>query len=1141
MILCFADLERLRLALVSGAVPPAVAQTAAAADVADDGRVHVRPSVEPTKKSLLELRRLGVEAVKGPAKLPLSVGSWLELFPLERVTDALERPELTPVLFDLPGGEQLAPLVTEVLRLRNDRITYRWLEEPRTKGGGRALLRVVGPPYYSLLRALESDGSPNAPVAYVEQASRVWVQFGYRHPLGSQIKPPAGQMLLLQPPRQWTFLDEAPFRDIYEALEFALPTGRTRWREGELPHRLRVPLRLTRGGAAEPAELWVVRDDPVEQLDALVRDADDHLLARLAFAVGDKDGQKTIVLRVRPSRLPPPVLVLRGIGFRPYLKMGHLFLPVGQALHPPLRRDAVRQHLADDPGRITWLYPTGDGGFVPESLPDDAFRPLADWIDYVLENEHQPLTAWIESHRFEFETFLTQDEVTTHRPRKPPKPPREPRAEPSVKVGREAKGEKPANPAADETTVATAPAPVLSEPAASAAAAPPDHLRQQLKALEEQFLAVEGNLDVEERRRLWPALAELNDQLGSADDAGVCWVNHLWLQETAPPAVAERWLRAEARPLSAKLPLSGKQLDRLLATAEPATAEARAVAAYAAWAGAQPQPAADAVARLGALQSYLERHERLVPVRAVWLAWLGLTRLAGDDALALARARDRLLERLFQTGLRPEQDLPSFLRFSGPASNQRFRSVRHWLVGLRDRAQLWARERSRPPSPPSTSARTSAYIDLLFAFGLGRLGEIDASNQLLNQASAQLTGTRRAHEFLLRAYTYRVRQAQESHPHAGPLPADLMGELPQIHEERKKKNVTTGVGDDYIIDRLRQVSRILEPDQKIAPLRHAIATMNDVDRVLQGLADELDRSRIVASVHDLLERVPRGDAGATVRLRILRDALDQAPRVGEEFALELLAQVAPAVDAVPEAPEHFDPLARLLERATFVAAHYDRVEYIQQMVQRFQRLLQSPHALKSGELIELLAAQAFRGLRKLGMGKEIDHLLNQMAGLLLQGATLKKLDPAWGAQNPDRLRALLHVASGWLYFGRDAEAEAVLRLARAVLLSPPPAGSQDVRKRTLLACAYASALSQAPIEAAQTAWDELFDKVEGIYDTWTTHEFYLLTQLMVVEAVVLAVVSDDFTVGTTVRRWLDDEELLVRRRIHQDVRNRVKM
>ena len=65
---------------------------------------------------------------------------------------------------------------------------------------------------------------------------------------------------------------------------------------------------------------------------------------------------------------------------------------------------------------------------------------------------------------------------------------------------------------------------------------------------------------------------------------------------------------------------------------------------------------------------------------------------------------------------------------------------------------------------------------------------------------------------------------------------------------------------------------------------------------------------------------------------------------------------------------------------------------------------------------------------------------------------------------------------------------------------------------------------------------ELFGKLPSIKDQLTTQSHYFLLHLNVVESVVLAVVSDDFTMGTNARRWLDDDEYLVRKRIHRDLR-----
>ena len=55
-------------------------------------------------------------------------------------------------------------------------------------------------------------------------------------------------------------------------------------------------------------------------------------------------------------------------------------------------------------------------------------------------------------------------------------------------------------------------------------------------------------------------------------------------------------------------------------------------------------------------------------------------------------------------------------------------------------------------------------------------------------------------------------------------------------------------------------------------------------------------------------------------------------------------------------------------------------------------------------------------------------------------------------------------------------------------------------------------------------------------DSLITNTHFSLAKLRVIEAAVRAVVTDDFALGPAVRRWLDDDEYRVRRRIHRDVR-----
>ena len=65
---------------------------------------------------------------------------------------------------------------------------------------------------------------------------------------------------------------------------------------------------------------------------------------------------------------------------------------------------------------------------------------------------------------------------------------------------------------------------------------------------------------------------------------------------------------------------------------------------------------------------------------------------------------------------------------------------------------------------------------------------------------------------------------------------------------------------------------------------------------------------------------------------------------------------------------------------------------------------------------------------------------------------------------------------------------------------------------------------------------EMFRRLGRVADTFTTNTHYSLSQLQVIEAVVLAVVSDEFNLNQNARRWLDEDEYLVRRRIHGDLR-----
>src|SRR5262249_21352058 len=152
--------------------PPAVSTAPVRAGFAEGGGLHVEPSLALPRTAQTELRRLGVQSFKASAPVPAEPFScWPQLLPLERLDAAAGVTGQTPVLVELPEPAQLAEIVGEMLRLGNDRQAYRVLV---CDGHETLLLRVISPPFYTLLRAIDPERPAGAPRAYLERAPRVW-------------------------------------------------------------------------------------------------------------------------------------------------------------------------------------------------------------------------------------------------------------------------------------------------------------------------------------------------------------------------------------------------------------------------------------------------------------------------------------------------------------------------------------------------------------------------------------------------------------------------------------------------------------------------------------------------------------------------------------------------------------------------------------------------------------------------------------------------------------------------------------------------------------------------------------------------------------------------------------------------------
>jgi hypothetical protein len=893
----------------------------------------------------------------------------------------------------------------------------------------------------------------------------------------------------------------------------------------------------------------VLRDNAVEQLDALVRDSDDRLLQRLMFAVAsDQDGKRTVVLRTRPSKLAPPHLPLENaVAFKPFWKLPNLFLPVGRRLHPTLRRDAVRKLLADDADTVVWLFPGEGGKFTPESLPDGAFRSLEDWVDYVIEAEQKPLAAWIEATRFDFEHFVCRD-TGGPKPKDKGDKDAKTRDEDDVRApkGGSVKPVTKGKPAPGKTTAQPefVPMPEVVKP--------PSEWKIRREALEKDFLAVERGLDHPERIAAWPELAAANAGEGVKVEAAVCWLNALWDSDPPPADWLAGWLKSEFP--GASLVVKADDFDRRL-TPTTGQEEARGAIASFLWLASQNPVPPWLASRLPAVQSYLEKHESALPVRAVWLAGYRLAQLTGADVLGLARVRDRLLQRLLEQGLLAERDLPMFLRVAGQKDSERLRVVRDKAGELHQAVRKWTEH--IPQNLP--------YTDLYFAFAQARLQEATHAKKLLEDARAKLEvsipkSTNQSDDqkvtaavvsnFLYRAFRYRVEQVLAGRPHTGQLSAALLSELEDIHKKSAGGQTNNPYKlAHYVISRMREQSQLLEPHEKLDPYAEWTKSTDPLKKELSELHQIREPNRLADRIRKLHREGPQGRTTKEVQFLVLHEALPLAHRVGEAFSVEFLQMVPAAITGVStpgtqESPDMPRKVGEVLSRALKLAGNYDRGDVVKMLVDEFSNLIHAKKDEDRFRLINAVAGYALHNLRRLGMRDEIDRFYTRLHAEILRGASPNDLHKRYSTK-PDVwsavLQTQLNLAGGWLYFQLTERAKPILDQARAELIGDK-ATKFDPKDYTPLARAYVLALGYGPPENGLERMIELFRKMDSkkITNTWTTAQHYSRFHLNLLDDTIRAIGSDEFALGSAGRKWLDEDEYLVRRRVHADMRRHLE-
>lgn len=863
--------------------------------------------------------------------------------------------------------------------------------------------------------------------------------------------------------------------------------------------------------ADTPPALWIMPSK--EHFHQFLATTDQRHLAGLEAAPA---GKRVIVRAV--GKQSPPVLVQPGIqAMVPMRGMPGLYLPPGRKLLPNMRRSAVERTLRHGPGQVTWLTPTEGTGFQPETVPESAFRPVSELAEYKAPPAAAPQQTWQQSSRFGFDPFVEQTEAPmapARRPRKPKGAPQEaaPVAPPPVPTSIPVKMPKKRTPRAR-----------ISKAIKTVAVSEAVRAKQQL---EDQFRNQAGPLDSPERTTLWPQLARASAAAGYTADAGVAWANQLWNEPHPNPAEAAEWLRAE----DPKGGMTARDFDADMVKQNPSPADARAFAArvVAAYSG---RLTPDLIAKKPAIEQHLQRMEPLMGIRPMWLAW---RQLAGSDVLGLARARDRVLARLHGTGLSREFDMPSFLWQGGGQGSQHISMVRQRLPGIHAGLVKWH-------DAPDTR-RNAPYVDYTHAFYQARMGDQGAARASMGQARAKLNSDPVAaadpvHQWLADAYEYRINEALGGRPHAGPLPAPMMQRLDELHAGRGKNGIPS-MGR-YLPDRAREFLRILEPDQQGRSADIFNAAGNAFDRRLAHLQFIADPAAKRAEAESLLSQAKSGQ-----RIYALRAALAVAPTLGEDFAVRTAAQVPAEVgkagtDSGSDAKYAREAEASSIMLALGVAGHYDRPDLVRQLFQTFSTMADGLAPSDRNTLLAAVAAPAIRGLRKLNMRDQISQFLTRTTQQVTGGQDLATVRQQTGDGWTDAIGALLGVAEGWQYFGQAEKARPILDAARDTLFNRRPGDRPWVWERlAILAKRYLSAAAHAPDSIDRV--EEVFSKLPKMVNTGSqAADYFARLHLMIQEAALEALVGSGKGSDPQTQRWLDEDEQLVRSKVHRDTREAV--
>jgi hypothetical protein len=269
----------------------------------------------------------------------------------------------------------------------------------------------------------------------------------------------------------------------------------------------------------------------------------------------------------------------------------------------------------------------------------------------------------------------------------------------------------------------------------------------------------------------------------------------------------------------------------------------------------------------------------------------------------------------------------------------------------------------------------------------------------------------------------------------------------------------------------------------------------------------------VAQIEEAVERLytKARTAPPEERARLFDGVMDFFPAIGVERATRYLEELVASVGDIPDARR-----AQVLEEALMLAGHLGSPELGRRIFETLEALVAGLPAESAAEIAPVMGGM-LRTLRRVGLRDEAARLLLAM----------QKAAEGVGAS---ALVARLHIAAALAYLGSSERARPVFDEAASVL-----AGDLAMPARLELTRALTRAVTYAPEDYALAVLDKVSEKLDVVTDSFNTNSHVCLSVLAFVEALVLGYASEDLAVGERGRQWLDDDEYLIRRRIHREM------